>query len=481
MSLINPVSIIRILSSIMLIETISVLSCVPVAVIYKDPLWPFLWSVAVSGLIAGIMHMVSRKAARNSFSNRDTFLVVTLAWVLIAVTGSLPYILSGTIPSFINALFESTSGFTTTGASIFTEVESLPHSILFWRSLTHWIGGIGIIVLVILILPSLKITGYQLFSLESSVKEKIHPRIKGVVTRIMLIYLGLTLTEILFLSLGDMNLFDSICHAFGTVATGGFSTKNTSISGYSVYTQYTIGVFMFLSAVSYVVYYYLLSRNFRKILKNEELWFYVFMVTASISFVTFILYSGTDRNLELSFREAFFQVVSQISCTGFATADYMAFPAIGWFFMFMIMFLGGSTGSTTGGIKMARHLISLKNIRNAFIKLHHPAAVIPIRLNGHRVTDDTLNQVVVFIFLYIITFLTGSMIMQISGISILEASGASATSMAGIGPGLGASGNMGNYAHFNHVAKITMILLMIAGRLELFTAVTIFTRPFRRN
>jgi trk system potassium uptake protein TrkH len=481
MKLINPVSITRILSSIMLIEAISILICLPVALIYNEPVRPFLFSFLVIGFLAGIMRLIGWNATRNEISNRDTFLIVTLAWALISVAGALPYLFSQTIPVFINALFESTSGFTTTGASILTDVESLPHSILFWRSLTHWIGGIGIIVLVILILPSLRITGYQLFSLESSVKEKIHPRIKGVVTRILLIYLGLTITEIVFLSLGDMNLFDSICHSFGTVATGGFSTKNSSIAGYSVYTQYTVGVFMFLSAVSYVVYYYLFSRNFRKVQKNEEFWFYFFMVTASVSFVTLILYTGTERNLELSFRHAFFQVVSQISCTGFATTDYMAFPTVGWFFMFLIMFLGGSTGSTTGGIKMARHLIALKNLRNSFIKLHHPSAVIPVRLNGQRVTDDTLNQVVVFIFLYLITFLAGSMIMQLSGISLIESTGASATSMAGIGPGLGMSGNMGNYAHFNAVAKITMALLMIAGRLELFTFFTVFTASFRKN
>jgi len=480
MNLINPVSIIRILSSILLIEAAFLLACIPVSVIYGEPVLPFLLSVLSTVIMAGIMHLASFKYKKEHISNRDTFLIVTLAWILISGGGTLPYLFSRTIPGFINAFFESSSGFTTTGASILTEVESLPHSILFWRSLTHWIGGIGIIVLVILILPSLKITGYQLFSLESSVKEKIHPRIKGVVTRILLIYLGLTAAEIVFLSLGDMDLFDSICHSFGTVATGGFSTKNTSIAGYSIYTQYLTGIFMFLAAVSYVVYYHLISRSFRKIGKNDELWFYVFMVTASVCFVTIVLFYGTDRNFELSFRDAFFQVTSQISCTGFATTDYMKFPPLGWFFMFMIMFLGGSTGSTTGGIKMGRHLIALKNLRNTFIKLHHPSAVIPVQMNGQRVTDDTVNQVVVFIFLYILTFLAGNVIMQVSGISILEASGAAATSMAGIGPGLGPSGNMGNYAHFNPVAKVTMILLMIAGRLELFTFITVFTRPFRR-
>ncbi len=481
MKLINPVSIVRILSSILLIEAASFLACIPVSVIYREPIMPFLVSSLVTGLLAGLMRLISRNYSKDNISNRDTFLIVTASWALISLLGSLPYLISGTISSPLNAIFESASGFSTTGASILTEVESLPFSILFWRSLTHWIGGIGIIVLVILVLPTLKITGYQLFSLESSVKEKIHPRTKGVVNRILLIYLGLTAAEILFLSLGDMNLFDSICHSFGTVATGGFSTRNTSIAGYSPYTQYVIAVFMFLAAVSYVIYYHLISGNFHKILKNDELWFYLFMVTASVCFVTLILLSGTDRNLELSFRDSFFQVASQISCTGFATTDYMNFPPLGWYFMFLIMFFGGSTGSTTGGIKMGRHLIALKNLRNSFIKLHHPSAVIPVQMNGQRVTDDTVNQVVVFIFLYILTFLAGSIIMQISGISIIEASGASATSMAGIGPGLGLSGNMGNYAHFNPVARITMILLMIAGRLELFTFFTVFTRPFRRN
>ncbi len=481
MKLINPINIIRILSTILLIEAVSFLACLPVSLIYGEPVQPFLWSSLVIGSLYLIMRGISRKSVANQISNRDTFLIVSLGWLIISLAGALPYLFSKTIPSFINALFESTSGFTTTGASILKEVENLPHSILFWRSLTHWIGGIGIIVLVILILPSLKVSGYHLFSLESSVKEKIHPKIEGVVRRILVIYLTITILEIIFLALGGMSLFDSICHSFGTVATGGFSTKNSSLAGYSPYIQYVAGIFMFLSATSYVVYYFLLSGNFRKVVRNEEFWFYLFMVIACVSFVTFILYFRTDRNLELSFRHAFFQVISQISCTGLATTDYMAFPPIGWFFMFLIMFLGGSTGSTTGGIKMARHLISLKNIRNVLIKLHHPNAVVPIKLNGQTVSENTINQIVVFIALYMLIFLAGNLLMQISGISIREASGAAATCLAGIGPGLGASGNMGNYAHFNTVAKLTMMILMISGRLEIFTIITIFTKTFHRN
>jgi trk system potassium uptake protein TrkH len=238
---------------------------------------------------------------------------------------------------------------------------------------------------------------------------------------------------------------------------------------------------MFLAATSYVVFYYLVKGNFTRIKYNEEFWFYVFFVTASVVFVTLILYFGTERSFELSFRHAFFQVISQISCTGFATTDYMVFPFIGWFVMFLLMFSGGSTGSTTGGIKMARHLISLKNLRNTFVRLQHPNAVLQIKLNGRMVPDNIVNQMTVFISLYLMVFLIGALLMQLSGISVIESAGASATSMAGIGPGLGTSGNMGNFSHFNFSAKLVMILLMIIGRLELFTFIAIFTKSFWRN
>jgi len=481
MRLINPLKILRILSTILLIETGFFLLCLPVALIYGEPLQPFLISPAISGVLYLLLRFFSRKADPRVVSNRDSFLIVTIAWISFSLVGSLPYLISGSISSFVDAIFESTSGFTTTGSSILQEVEVLPYSILFWRSLTHWIGGIGIIVLVILVLPSLKIAGYQLFSLESSLHEKIHPRTKGVVYRILYIYVGLTFIEVLFLVLGGMNLFDSVCHAFGTVATGGFSPKNTSLSEYSPYIQYVVAVFMLLSATSYVVFYYALKGSFKKVFKNDEFWAYLFIVTAGVVFVTLTLYFKTERNFELSFRHAFFQVVSQITCTGYATSDYMAFPSIGMFFMFLIMFSGGSTGSTTGGIKIARHLVSMKNLRNTFIRIQHPNAVIPIRLNGRVVSEGYANQMTVFILLYLIIFAAGNIIMQLTGISIIEASGASASCMAGIGPGLGASGNMGNYAHFNDAAKITMMLLMLIGRLELFTFLTIFTRTFRRN
>ena len=261
MKLINPLLILRILSTILLIETISYLFCLPVAFIYKESPSPFLWSAAITTLISAIFYFVSRNADSGKFSSRDGYLAVIISWIVFSVLGVLPYLISRTIPSFINAFFESTSGFSTTGASILTDVEALPYSILFWRSLTHWVGGIGIIVLVMIVLPSRRVTGYQLFSLESTMKEKIHPKTKGIGFRILFIYLGLTLAEIVLLNLGDMNLFDSICHSFSTVATGGFSTRNSSLMSYSSYSQYFLLIFMFLAGTSQLIYHYIINFN----------------------------------------------------------------------------------------------------------------------------------------------------------------------------------------------------------------------------
>jgi trk system potassium uptake protein TrkH len=481
MNKINPRTVLRIAGLILIILSGAFLLCVPAALIYSEPVAPFLYSSLIV-LVPGLMMIIIiRGRVNEQISVREGYLNVTLAWIILIMAGMLPYILTDSVHGFMNQFFETASGYTTTGASILQDVESLPMSILFYRSLTHWIGGVGIILLVIIILPTLKVGGYNLFSLESSLKQKILPKTKSIAFMILLIYLGITVTEVILLSLGDMNIFDSLCHSFGTVATGGFSTKNNSIAGYSVYSQYIVAIFMFLSATSYVVFYYAIKKNFRKVKTNEEFWFFIFFVTAFVVIVTMVLYTGTERSFGESFRHSFFQVISQITCTGFATTDYMLWPQAGWIVMFLIMFAGGSTGSTTGGIKMARHLISLKNLRNVFVKLQHQNAVVPVKLNGQIIPENINNMMMVFIMLYVIIFITGALLMILTGMPALEAAGASATSMAGLGPGLGASGNMGNYAHFSSFAKLIMILLMIIGRLELFTVLALFTRSFWRN
>lgn len=480
MKLINPLLIVRILSTIMLIETISYLFCLPVAFIYKESPYPFCWSAAITALLSAVFYLVSRNSDTDKFSNRDGYLAVTISWIVFSVLGTLPYLISGTIPSFVDAFFESTSGFSTTGSSILTDPEALPFSILFWRSLTHWIGGIGIIALLIIILPSLRVTGYQLFSLESSLKEKIHPKTKAIGFRVLFIYLGLTLAEILLLSLGDMNLFDSICHSFGTVATGGFSTKNSSLMFYSHYSQYVVMIFMFLAGTSQVIYYYMVKLNFKKVKQNEELWFYILVVIITGAIASMILLSNSTRTLEESLREGFFQVISIITCTGFVSADYIIWPATGVFLIFLLMFAGGSTGSTSGGIRMARHLIVLKNIKNVFIKLNHPKSITFIRLNGHSISENTNISILSFVVLYLFIFILGTIIIVITGVDLVSASSSVATCMAGIGPGLGTVGPMSKFALMPEISKVILSLLMIIGRLEIITVFAIFTRTFWR-
>jgi trk system potassium uptake protein len=478
MKLINPLITLRILSTIILIETISYLFCLPVVFIYHESPGPFILSAAFTAVLAFVFYIISRNADLHKFSSRDGFLSVTLSWIVFSILGALPYLISGSIPSFIDAFFESTSGFSTTGSSILTDVEVLPYSILFWRSLTHWIGGIGIIVLVIIVLPSLRITGYQLFSLESSMKEKIHPQTKAVGFRILLIYLSLTLAEIILLNIGDMNLFDSICHSFGTIATGGFSTKNISLMYYSSYSQYIVMIFMFLAGTSQVVYYYLVKLNFKKVKQNEELWFYIAVAIVAGAIATTILLINSTKPLEEAFREGYFQIVSIMTCTGFASADYLFWPSTGLLLIFAMMFSGGSTGSTSGGIKMARHLIVLKNINFAFIKLKHPNAISNVRLNGKIISENTNISILSFVILYLFLFVLGSIIIVATGVDPVTASSSVATCMAGIGPGLGTVGPMNNFAHLPETGKVVLSFLMILGRLEIITVFTLFTRSF---
>jgi len=469
----------KVLSRNLFIITAAMLSCVAVAFIYSEPFMPFVWSSLIAFLLALTLVQFTRYNNKNAvLDKKAAYFSVTLSWAVIGVIGSLPYLFSNAIPSFNNALFESVSGFTTTGSSILTDIESLPKSILFWRSLTHWIGGIGIIVLFIIIMPTLKIGGYNLFTLESSLQEKIKPKIKSVAYRLLFIYLLLTFAEVVFLMLGKMNLYESVCHAFGTVATGGFSPKNTSIADYSPYIQYVIMVFMLLAGTNFVIHYYILKRNFNKVKENDELKFYLIIVMIIGLTITGILYLKMGKSFELSFRESFFQVISIVTCTGFATADYLQWPVIAWVIIFFAMFLGGSTGSTAGGIKMARHLILFKNIKRNFRQLMSPRGVFPIRLNGNSINDNTNNSILTFITIYFLIFVIGSIIMVFLGVDAKTASSSVATCMAGIGPGIGTVGPASNFAHIPEAGKALLTFLMLIGRLEIYTILILFTPAF---
>ncbi len=466
----------------MYINAFAFIVCACVAIIYKESTLPYIYATTITLLPAIFLHLVTLKTDNEYVMRRQgAYLTVTLSWLILCLTGTLPYIFTGGITYFPDAFFETVSGFTTTGASILRDIEVLPYSLLFWRSLTHWIGGIGIMVLVIIIMPSIQMGGYQLFSMESSVQTKIKPRIKSVGIRLLLIYVSLTVAEIILLMLGNMNLFESICHAFGTIATGGFSPKNTSIAGYSPYIQYVITAFMILAGTNFVMHYYLLKREFQKVKQNEELRFYLFILIASAIFLTGALYFNTDKPLELSFRESFFQISSIITCTGFATTDYLEWPIYAWHFIFIAMFFGGCTGSTAGGIKMARHVVLFKNIKRVIRKIIYPNEMSCIKLNNTKISSETNNSILTFIFVYFIVFIVGTVSLVLLNIDGKTSASAVATCMAGIGPGIGTVGPANNFYHLPDMAKIILSFLMIIGRLEIYTVILLFTRSFWRK
>jgi trk system potassium uptake protein len=469
----------KVISRILFIIAVALVLCASIAVIYAESAYPFLITAAISLTVAGALFPLGRQIdPEATMQKKDAYITVTLSWFIISLTGSLPYIISGAIPSFTDAFFESVSGFTTTGSSILTDIEALPKSILFWRSLTHWIGGIGIIVLVILVMPTLQIGGYHLFALESSLQEKIQPKIQSVGIRLLVIYIALTAVETGFLLMGKMSLFESVCHAFGTVATGGFSPKNTSIGSYSPYIQYVIMAFMLLSGTSFLIHYNLLKGNLRKIKYNDELRLYLTAILLIGSIITVTVFLKMDKSLEESFRESFFQVISIITCTGYASADYMVWPQFAWMLIFFSMFLGGSTGSTAGGIKMARHVILLKNINRTFRQLLSPHAVLAMKLNQKPVSDENNNSILTFILVYLLIFIAGSILMVFTGVKLEEAGSAVATCMAGIGPGIGSIGPAGNFAHIPEAGKLILPFFMIMGRLEIYTLLILFSGNF---
>lgn len=478
MKKINFKIVLRIFSFICFILACAFTLCLPVALIYGEPLRPFLFSMLCAAVPFLLIRFFVKVGVTDEIQNHDALFSVVFGWMLMIFLGMLPYVFSSAIPRFIDALFESTSGFTTTGSSILTNIEALPKSILFWRSLTHWIGGIGIISLVIVVLPSLDIGGYRIFSLESSLQDKIHPRIKTVGRSLLTIYLILTFSEVLLLMLGGMNLFESLCHSFGTVATGGFSPRNTSIAGYSPYIEYVVTLFMFLAAVNFLVHFHLLKGNFKKAFANEELRFYTKVVVLASLFIMSILLLNTNKPVEEAFRSSLFYVVSIVSCTGFATEDYLLWPTAAWMTIFLLLFAGGSTGSTSGGIKMARHLLVIKNIKILLYKTVHRQGIYPVKLNGVIVSEDYNRSILTFVFLYLVVFIALSLIMILDGLDVPGAASSIATALGGIGPGIGSVGPINNFAHLHDFSKSVMSFAMFIGRLELLTFFALFTKAF---
>lgn len=480
---INPALVMHFLSIVLVFESLFMFLAVIVSVIYHESVTEKLLISSVLAFFAGLILNILTKTQRGiEPSRKESFFIVSISWFLLGLIGTMPYIVTHSIPTFANAFFESVSGFTTTGSSILADIESLPKSILFWRAETHWIGGMGIIVLVVAVMPFLNINGIYLFysEISSVTDEKISTKIKYAARNMWLVYVGLTFIEIIFLLLGKMSLFDSICHAFATVATGGFSTKNNSIAGFSPYIQYIITVFMILSGINFSLHVILLKGKFKTVIKNEELQLYLSIFLIVVLGITGLLFFGQHINLEKAFRDSVFQVASVLTATGFATADYLKWPEQATLLIALLMLIGASSGSTGGGVKVIRHLISLKKIRHSFRSLIRPNAVYIIRYNGNAVQPEYVFGVLAFIILYYLILLISTLIMMSFGQDAATSFGASATCMGGIGPGFGSVGPSSNFLHLPVEAKYFLTLLMVTGRLEVYSVLIIATRSFWR-
>ena len=381
--MINFRVIVNILGLLLLIEGISMVIPMGISFYYQESDTVALAIGSVITMITGLIAWLSTHRGDKTITKREGYIIVSLVWIMFSLFGSLPFILSGAIPTFTDAFFETISGFTTTGASILKDVEIIPHGLLFWRCMTQWLGGMGIIVLSLAVLPIFGIGGMQLFVAEvpGPTPDKFHPRVKETAKRLWGIYLIFTISEVILLLLGDVKLFDAVCHAFTTMATGGYSTKQASIAAFSPYVQYVITIFMFLAGTNFALSYYGLHFKFKKIFKNEEFRFYFFFLVGFTMLITTFLWFGNVLPFESSFRHAVFQVVSITTTTGYVTTDYLQWAPFLVVIIFMLMFLGGSGGSTGGSIKIVRVALLIKNSALELKRLLHPNAVIPVRLN----------------------------------------------------------------------------------------------------
>lgn len=467
------------------------------SLIYKDGVTA---QITFSGLIVMFLGGLTMLATRNpnkEMGKREGYIVVTFGWLIMALSGTLPYVLTDTIPNFTNAFFETISGYTTTGSTILNDIEILPQGVLFWRSLTHWIGGMGIIVLAIAILPLLGIGGMQLFAAEAPgpSADKLHPRITDTAKRLWLIYFGYTAAETILLQVAGMTFFDAINHSMCTLSTGGFSTKNASLAYWNdkPMIQYIVIVFMFLAGTNFVLSYFAFKGKVQKIIKDEEFKLYFKFIAVFTIVAACIIYFRADVSVssishpmvfgeaESSLRHALFQVLAIVTTTGFVTADYTLWTPFLMVFFFGLMFLGGSAGSTSGGVKVVRHLLMIKNGFVEFKRTLHPNAVLPVRYNKKAISGNIVFNILAFFILYMLSFIVGALGFSMLGLDFESSVGVAASSLGNVGPALGDFGPVDNFYNMPTIGKWWSSFLMLIGRLELFTVLILFTPFFWRN
>lgn len=438
----------------------------------------FAFAMAVSLAIAGILGLISRGAERGFYA-REGFVCVAFSWILMSLIGCIPFYVSGAIPSFIDALFEIVSGFTTTGASILTDIEILPRGILYWRSFSHWVGGMGVLVFLLAIVPvSGRNEGFTMHLLRA---ESPGPNVGKLVSRtrqtamiLYLLYIGLTVLDIIFLLIGNMPLFEAVCTAFGTAGTGGFGIKNDSMASHSPYIQNVCTVFMLLFGVNFNCYFLLIIRHFRSLFKNEELRLYIGITAISTALIFFnirSLYSTFGEAL----RHAAFQVSSIITTTGFATCNFDNWPSFSKAILLLLMIIGACAGSTGGGIKCARILLLLKGLRRNIRQLLHPQKIQVVRIDKQPVDEKVLSNTNAYLSAYVIIIAVSFVLVSLDGFSLLTNFSAVLACFNNIGPGLDLVGPVSNYAGFGVLSKIILIFDMLAGRLEIFPMLALFS------
>jgi trk system potassium uptake protein TrkH len=482
--MLNPRTIIRILGVILVTEGFFMWLAIPISLIFGEKdFMQFLLSGAIT-ISLGLLAYLPLRRTDLEVNRRDGYVIVAGAWILFSLFGTLPFLLTGSIPNFTDAFFETISGFTTTGASILNNIEELSHAVLFWRSLIQWLGGMGIILLTLILLPYLGIGGMQLFSAEvpSPTPDKLHPHVKDTAKRLWLIYLVFTTLETLLLWAGEMGLFDAVCHSLTTMATGGYSTKQASIGHWnSPYIHYVITGFMFLAGTNFTLAYFGMHGQFRKIWKNEEFKWYLGFIGGFTLLIMLGLFFTSGGGLEPAFRNALFQVVSILTTTGYVTADYLKWAPWLIVMIFTLMFFGGSAGSTGGGPKIMRIVVMLKNSTQELKRMIHPNAVIPVRLNKMAVEEPVVTSVLAFMAFYGIIAVFSMVVMSVLGNDLDTSVGAVAATLGNIGPGIGKVGPALNYSEIHVAGKWYLSFLMLVGRLELFTVLVLFSPMFWRR
>ena len=464
--------------------------------VYDDGVTLDIALASITTMFIGVSSMYFTRNHKKEVQRKEGYIIVTFGWIVMSLSGMLPYLFSGAIPTVTNAFFETISGYTTTGATILEDIEALPEGILLWRSLTQWIGGMGIIVLAIAILPLLGIGGMQLFAAEAPGPsgDKLHPRITDTAKRLWLIYVGYTAAETLLLKLAGMSFFDAINHSLATLSTGGFSTKNASLAFWNdqPLIQYIVIFFMFLAGSNFVLSYFAFKGKVQRVLRDEEFKFYSIFIGIFTIVVALVVYFKANVPVseyhpmingvaESSFRHALFQVVSVITTTGFVTADFSSWTPFLTVFFFGLFFLGGSAGSTAGGIKVMRHLLIIKNGLLEFKRTLHTNAVIPVRYNNKTVKEHIVYNIIAFFVLYMLSFIIGSMVLGFLGLDFESAIGGAASSLGNVGPALGSLSPLSNFNDLPMLGKWWCGFLMLLGRLELFTVLILMTPYFWKD